>query len=60
MTELESTLQRLVFELRNSAIALRQSVRLLQRAEEADAEAGDRRNDDPAGPEPAGASTPFR
>ena len=39
MTELDSTLQRLIFELRNSAIALRQSVMLLQRAEEADAEA---------------------
>jgi hypothetical protein len=53
MTELESTLQRLVFELRNSAIALRQSVKLLQRAEEADAGADDRRHDDPAGPDPA-------
>ena len=37
MTELDSTLQRLVMELRKSAIALRESVKLLERAEEAEA-----------------------
>ena len=37
MTELESTLQRLVIDLRKSAIALRESVKLLERAEEAEA-----------------------
>ena len=37
MTELDTTLQRLVMELRKSAIALRESVKLLERAEEAEA-----------------------
>ena len=41
MTELDKTLQRLVVELRKSAIALRESVKLLERAEEA--EVGDGR-----------------
>lgn len=37
MTELDSTLQRLVVELRKSASALRESLKLLERAEEAEA-----------------------
>lgn len=37
MSELDFTLQRLVMELRKSAIALRESVKLLERAEEAEA-----------------------